>query len=405
MYRTIVKLSKLCFFCALLVIGFGQIPAMSQINSFSVDTFHNRIQNTQNDKGWLRFAIQVQKDKLNKKGNVTIVHIGDSHIQGGYFTNRVRELLSKKYGIRERGFVFPYSLLKANSPDDVQFYSTTGWSGQKYNYNPSKEKTGIAGYHLVLTDNATTLSVSLKQGSGLLYPFRELEVYHDNPQLQVSVNAGIRVFTDSIGPALFVSRMMFNKPMDSIQFQIYNNKPGTQFFGINLKNNRPGINYHSIGINGIGIEMFTKYIDYIPMLKVLNPDCIIISLGTNDAFARKVDTLLLKQRLLSMIFNIKKEFPNSCILLTTPGDHMLNEKYKNANLLKVQSVIISVALNQNLVFWDFFNEMGGLGSSERWFRNGLMFKDMLHLSKEGYRLQGDLFFEAFDNAIEAAKIQ
>jgi hypothetical protein len=44
--------------------------------------------------------------------------------------------------------------------------------------------------------------------------------------------------------------------------------------------------------------------------------------------------------------------------------------------------------------------MGGLYSSKKWDKHGLMFKDILHLSKEGYKFQGDLFFEAFDKAMK-----
>jgi lysophospholipase L1-like esterase len=39
--------------------------------------------------------------------------------------------------------------------------------------------------------------------------------------------------------------------------------------------------------------------------------------------------------------------------------------------------------------------MGGRGSVRDWYSNQLFFKDGIHLSKKGYRYQGDLFFEAF----------
>ena len=45
--------------------------------------------------------------------------------------------------------------------------------------------------------------------------------------------------------------------------------------------------------------------------------------------------------------------------------------------------------------WDLFSIMGGLGSMEFWVRQGMAAKDRVHLSGSGYKLVGDLMFNAF----------
>jgi lysophospholipase L1-like esterase len=171
-------------------------------------------------------------------------------------------------------------------------------------------------------------------------------------------------------------------------------------YGIELMNTRPGIIYHSVGSNGITYEAFVKSINYLPMLKQLQPDCIIISLGTNDSYKRSVDTMVLKKRIITVIDEIKKELPGTCIMLTTPGDHLLEKTEPNPNLIKTHDAVLKAAIEEKCVFWDFFEVMGGLYSSKRWDKEGLMYKDLLHFNKEGYKLQGDLFYEALAKALK-----
>ena len=41
--------------------------------------------------------------------------------------------------------------------------------------------------------------------------------------------------------------------------------------------------------------------------------------------------------------------------------------------------------------------MGGEGSIEEWYKQGLAAPDRLHLSKDGYKVQGQMFFEWLTN--------
>ena len=400
MFKLIFNLIK-AFSWVSLFLGFGLVVNAQHTTELVYDSAKNVIRNTRTNVNWQRFTAQL---KHSQKG-VTIIHLGDSHIQGGYFTNRVRALLYDKYGIRERGFVFPYSLIKANGSEDVRFYSPNAWEGQKYNHSFRKGKAGISGYHLSMMDSVASLTVALRQGSESKYPFQELSVYHEDPLLKVTSNEAVRFSLDSIDSKLFVTHMFLNHRLDSIQLRFGKGKAGCQLYGIELKNNRPGITYHTMGVNGASFETFTRAINFSSMLKALQPDCIIISLGTNDCYFRQLDTLQLKRNICSMVESIKHEFPKVCILLTTPNDYLLHKKYLNPNLPATSELIKREALELGCAYWDFFEVMGGLGSSKRWKRNGFMYKDILHLSKDGYKLQGDLFFKAFSSSIENTDIQ
>jgi lysophospholipase L1-like esterase len=400
-----VKLFSVLLFVLFALKGFGQ----SGIKKTSVhsdgpiiDTSKNYFLNIQHNNNWKLFRRKMLQLKSDPASKVVIAHIGDSHIQGGYITNTIRTLLNGEYGVSSRGFVFPYALVNANGPEDVKYTYTKQWTGQKFNYKPGSEKTGITGYTLWMNNSHADLDAYLRRGSDTLYPFNEIVVYHNCPYIQISSKPEAERIVYNSKDNLYSTRLSFRSYMDTIHLRISasdTTKQRPAVYGIDLLSKKHGIVYNAFGANGSTYESFFRAIEYMPFLKLQHPDCVIVSLGTNDAYNKYVDTTQLKSRILLMIDNIKKELPEACIILTTPGDHLRQKKYPNPNLVKVRATIVSCAKQRNCAYWDFFQVMGGLYASKKWQKNGLMYKDIIHLSKEGYKLQGELFFEAFRKAI------
>jgi lysophospholipase L1-like esterase len=395
---------KFYLVCLLILLGlkcYGQHET-SPTTGPLIDSSKNNFLNTQHNKSWTSFKRKIQKLHVDPSAKVIIVHAGDSHIQGGYFTNRIRTLLNSEYGVSGRGFIFPYSLVNTNGPEDVRFTHSKEWTGQKYSFKPGEEKTGIAGYTLWMNNSHADLDAYLRQGSDSLYPYNEIVIFHNCPVMHIWSKPEADSNVMNKNDHLYATKLTYKGRPDTIHLHVSagdSTKQRPAIYGLELLNIKGGIVYHAIGANGGTFESYSRAIDYLPVLKLQQPDCVIISLGTNDAFMRYIDTVQLKSRILSMIDNIKKELPEVCIILTTPGDHLRDKKFPNPNLLKVRSTIISCAIEKSCVYWDFFAVMGGLYASKKWQKNGLMYKDVIHLSKEGYKLEGELFFEAFRKAI------
>src|SRR5689334_10476240 len=89
-----------------------------------ISTVFNRISN---NSGLDSFYKKLHQLKLNGSGTVSIVHIGDSHIQADFMTAVVRNGLQDFFGNAGRGLVFPYQLAQSNSPDDIYSSSSIGW--------------------------------------------------------------------------------------------------------------------------------------------------------------------------------------------------------------------------------------------------------------------------------------
>ena len=95
--------------------------------------------------------------------------------------------------------------------------------------------------------------------------------------------------------------------MDDSQYRIlaassFNNT----YYGFSLSNGKPGILYHSIGVNG---AMYVHYTDsnYVKQLALLHPQLLIISLGTNETFGRRYSNLEFEHQIKHFLSMVKQE--------------------------------------------------------------------------------------------------
>lgn len=99
--------------------------------------------------------------------------------------------------------------------------------------------------------------------------------------------------------------------------------------------------------------------------------------------------------------------PASVLLLTTPMEHCRRIRSKgrtyrkpNPNACAMRECILRQAALYRLPVWDFYAAAGGDGAMGRWADLGIANADRVHLSREGYRLQGKLFYDAIMKAYD-----
>lgn len=173
--------------------------------------------------------------------------------------------------------------------------------------------------------------------------------------------------------------------------------------GVVLENKNSGIIYHNIGVNGAKFSDYNKYPMFFEQLKALQPDLVVIALGTNESFDKMTATAYMEQ-LDIFIQKVKAENGNVNILVITPPPSLFKRKYPNVFAADYAKKIIDGATDGNYTVWDMYSQLGGLFGVNRNFRNGLMAGDRVHYSKAGYEKQGDLFSEAILKAFQDYKI-
>lgn len=170
-------------------------------------------------------------------------------------------------------------------------------------------------------------------------------------------------------------------------------------YGLSVENtNKRGLLYHTIGVNGAQYSHYNQAAYFTDQVKTLNPDLIIISLGTNETFATELDEMEFYAAIDTMVSRLSRDNPNAAFLLCTQPDSYKRRRYKNPRNLMVRETIQSYAQNRYTGLWDLNTVMGGYGSMYDWYRRGLTARDKVHFSAGGYRLQGQLLFNALMEA-------
>lgn len=349
----------------------------------------------------------IQKFRnLNSQRNslINIVHIGDSHLQAGFLSEKIKHGLFQYYSSKDTivspGFIFPYTIAQTNNPFFYKINYTGNWDWCKNIDSEKICKLGLSGITVRTNDSVASLSIKM-QNEKYDYPqkyyFNTIKIFHNtDSSFCIKVNGEKAISKNDY------SEFKLNYLTDSILITINVNDTSKFFelYGIILENNTSKINYHTIGVNGATAQSYLKCDYFSRQLSIINPDLIIISLGTNEAYDKDFSTLQYEYILKDLLLQIKDTVHQASILLVTPNDHIKKNEC-NKNVLKVRNTIIKVCKEFNLCCWDFYSIMGGAKSMNDWYNRELTGKDKIHFKKKGYEIQGELFVKAFTKMIES----
>lgn len=338
------------------------------------------------------------------EGKINIVHIGGSHIQADIYTNQIRKRLqSLQYDMNGgRGMVFPFRMAKTNNPSNYKVSYTGKWDYCKNTQYKRSCPLGLSGITVTTQSSSASIQINPNPDSTNTYFFSRIKLFHSVSSYQISIIAGNKkydgVYDSLMGYSVFdvpesnVLELQFARD-DSIPDQL-------TIYGISLENDDPGIVYHAIGVNGAKLKSYLDCEYYSQHITALDPDLVIFSIGTNDGNTKYFNSEKYYEEYDRLIEITKVAAPDAYIMITVPNDCYMQKRYINQNTKKLRKEIYSLARSKNYAIWDFYEIMGGLGSSKEWYRYDLMRYDRIHFNRQGYLLKGDLFISALLNGWE-----
>ena len=348
-------------------------------------------------------------------GNVNIMHIGGSHVQAGIFTQQFRDnLLSIGIDlIGGQNFIFPFTAGKTNNPSYYMVKYTGTWDYCRNAVKTENDKRmGLAGAAITTTDSIASISIITRER----YPSDMPPTFDfDKVTILGFSETGNRKPVVSYDSTIIQADpnlpfYTFNLPSctDSICI-LFDSVPGEfTITGILLESEKTGINVHGIGVNGASVPSYLRCEDFERDLALIKPDLIIFGIGINDASEKDFDKWIFKQNYKELINTIQRVTPDCAMLFMTNNDsfkRIKKNKYQvNENGLVARQAFMEMAKKYNAAVWDQFDVMGGLNSMKEWEDAGLAKKDKVHFTNEGYRLLGDLLYNALiDRYIEHIK--
>ena len=357
-------------------------------------------------------ALMQKLNDLKKNDNckVNIIHIGDSHLQADFITSVIRTSLQKEFGNGGRGLVVPYRIARTNEPFNYHSSSAFLWQAKRCVFPDQPLPIGIGGVTIGTTDSCADFNLKIYNDSLLDYRFNKLTMFYENNPASYHF-----AFMDSLGsrtePLTSDSIIGYPYVLSVLQPALTNQitvrmmKTDEQqsqaiIYGLLLENGCPGIVYNTIGVNGAEFHHYSEALHFCDQTKALDPDLIILSLGTNEAYSTGFNKEKFYSDLERLYSQLKLENPDAVFLFTTPACSYRRKK-PNPRLPIAAKTIIRFANDNHLAYWDLQGITGGDNSAINWKKNHMLRPDGVHYSRSGYELQANLFCKAFLNAYTA----
>ena len=342
-------------------------------------------------------------------GNLSIVHIGGSHVQAGTLSNTIRCNLLHAYPnlVGDRGMIFPYSAAaRCNNPHDYCVRCPQKVSLTRNVYKQYSHPLGLCGISITAADTLTVINISLTEPT-VSYATSRVVIIGQSEQ-------GVVPLLDIEGRQVFPSyvdkrtdRFVFNLSAPTDSFSVVLPCGAGKSFtlsGICLGNGHAGFSFHSIGVNGAAVTDYLRCENLVRDLRLLRPDMVIFGIGINDAVGRDFDTALFRANYLALIDSVRAVNPDCALVFITNNDSYRRTRSRrrryevNANGPLAREVFLRVAKETGGGVWDQFEIMGGLRSMDKWYKAHLAQRDRVHFTGDGYRLLGNLFSEALFEA-------
>lgn len=368
----------------------------------------NRLQTFDGDplRG-LRAALGALQRGENRQ--VRVVHLGDSHLQADMLTGRLRELLQDPaqggYGAAGRGLVFPYALARTNNPWDYRVTYTGTWLPRRSAIPSHHTNWGLTGLAGATATAGATFTVRLVGVSAVRSPITRVRVFYpldDSTSYQIYLADSLNFAMYRADPAGGYGEWTLRQPATSVAFRVVQTAATQRrviLQGLSLDNDTPGLVYDMSGSNGATVVSYLRCGRLRRQLTAQQPDLVVLSLGTNDAYGPSFDSVAFRQSYATLVQLVQRAAPGASILLTTPGDTYRAGKPNEARTRTVQRTILELAEQTGCAAWDFFAVMGGGRSIDGWVAAGLAQRDRVHYTLRGYRLQAELLNLALKEAL------
>lgn len=128
-----------------------------------IDTTLNVIQYPKGNASFTPFFNKMDTLVFENRGQVRILHIGGSHLQADVISGRIREHFIKEYpgASAGRGFVFPYSAARTNTPASYASYYKGIWDMNKNVQREIKKPLGLLGIAVSTSDPRSEITLLL----------------------------------------------------------------------------------------------------------------------------------------------------------------------------------------------------------------------------------------------------
>lgn len=337
-----------------------------------------------------RILSRLQNDSLSP---ASVFHIGDSHIEMRAFSEGICEALKHESITLGRGWFMPGGIFQGflHDPFFIVDHQQNAFRTDNILSLKTDMKLGITGRSFMLDKQQNRITVSSRED------FREIEILHDTrSDLLISAgkarNSNIVITSRELSEKLTVTKITFPETQKNGELSFSKTDKNPVCFYAFRVAAKP-LTYSNFGVSGAKYADFFRADLWKEQLRVLKPDLLLVTLGTNDSYYQKLDTLDFGRSLRDFVRETRRLSPQTeLILMTTPDTRYLGQN--PPYLAYINRQIKSCSRELNVPYWDWYEVMGGENSILNWENSPYCNGDYLHFTREAYHLFGQAFVEA-----------
>lgn len=336
-----------------------------------------------------------------------VAFFGDSHTAAGFWPARVRAILQQRLGDGGPGLVLPARPWRGYPREDLAQEFNRHWPAECLRTAEANGRVGLTGASLGIPAEERLVLRGAFGGFRLHVlgpetgeprvappdptadrPAAEPIPLRERARLPLGESQWLRVLEPSVaGPFPALS---LGLPED------------LRLLGVDLVSGQPGAVVDELGLNGAELLDLEKWDPVVRagLLAELHPALLVLAFGTNDLGRRDLDGAAYRARA-ARLLQALQEASGAPVLLVGPLDR-LGRRRRGQNLkLGARTVIEAMrgaCADAGCAFWNAKAAMGGEGSIQRWRKQHLAQRDLVHLTVGGYRKLADLMQKALDDA-------
>lgn len=348
----------------------------------------------------------VKLANANSK-KVSVLHIGDSHLQADFYTGYVREHIQEVFGYGGRGFIFPYACVGTHSTYDYRTWRYGSWDGARNVKNPNFMDIGITGAVARTNDDKAGFKFGFKEGI-LKSDFTVMKIYCKKSEQSFNLKLKLNNYDDTIYLKTNVrpnqSYIRIDLPVVADTFEIFVDKTDSlqnffECYGMMIESCKDkGVVYNSVGINGAGYSHLLTQTLFDKQIEELKPDLVVIDLGANDFYGYRFNDGEMGNNLTQLIKKVKTASPQTSVLISCSQDIYYRRRKNIYATYPFSKLIQTTGKKEDAAWYDYFAVSGGRYSMLKWRRYNLAKRDKVHLTTAGYNVKGDLYLNAMLNS-------
>jgi len=338
----------------------------------------------------------------NQKINVVL--FGDSHLQHGAYPDQLRKRLQEQFGYAGQGLVFAFSAASTYSNIDYRTSHTGIWTYSKSFMNTLKLPLGVSGMSVKTEKLPASLTFTPKaswQKNNTLKVFFKKSSESFQPIVVIDEELEMPLLWDSTDNKPFVKIKIPSVQKNiSLKFQKNDDKQKFfEFYGMLLEDEQAkGVILHNAGVGAAKYNSVLRKELLTEQLPHFESDLVVLDFGTNDYLYEDKIADNLEKQIRETVAKVAQLSPKATILLTTAQD-LYRRKVNVKSGLAFTELIHKIASETNCLVYDWYWVAGGQTVMRDWVQAKIAQNDMIHLNEAGYRLKGNLFFEALQNTM------